>query len=765
MSSPKRSVQRPVAVAAGAALLVLAQLIAGKVVRDTLFLSTFPARDLSIMMIAAAALSLPAILPFSRAVSALGPARAVPAGFLVSALAFAAEWALFQRAPAAVAVLLYLHLAIAGGALVSGFWSVVNERFDPRTGRRSIGPIVGAAALGGAAAGFSADWLAGRVPVAALLPALAVLQVACAGFVWRLGRGTGAATATPEATGFAGAPSGFSAIRASTYLRDLAVLTLVVTVSQGLLEFAFKFKAQQLGPGTADLQRVLARVHTLTSVGIFGAQALFSRWALERLGIARTVLSLPLVTAAGTGVALAAPGLGTVAAATTGEGIVHSSLFRSGYELLYAPLPAAEKRSAKSIIDVGFGRMGDLAAGALAWYLPILFVLDPIPAILVLALVLSVVAAWFSFRLQGSHVRALERSLVERAAEADMALGEDALTRTAVFDTMQLWTAERRATPAPMPARPTPAPFAAEPVPADDPSSTALDPSTLTGVFRLEEVLGSSSSLEGRFAALQSGDVPRAREVLQSTEPLAPELVSAAVPFLGHRELAQDALLALRRVAARHGGQLVDALLDPAQDLAVRRRLPRVLSAEPTARIVDGLLHGLVDAKFEVRYQSGLALSRIHNKAPELAMAHDRVLHAIENEVETDREVWRISHALDDDTVHGDAPADLAVRERSDRSLEHVFTLLSLILPQSHLHTAYLGIHAKDPVLRGTALEYLDVVLPASLREKLWPYLADEAPRRGPRPKEQVMADLERLSDSVAIRIDELRRQSPPPAS
>lgn len=764
MSSPKRSVQRPVAVAAGAALLVLAQLIAGKVVRDTLFLSTFPARDLSIMMIAAAALSLPAILPFSRAVSALGPARAVPAGFLVSAAAFATEWALFGRAPAAVAVLLYLHLAIAGGALVSGFWSVVNERFDPRTGRRSIGPIVGAAALGGAAAGFSADWLAGRVPVAALLPALALLQVACAGFVWKLGRGTGAATATPEATGFGGAPSGFSAIRASTYLRDLAVLTLVVTVSQGLLEFAFKVKAQQLGPGTADLQRVLARVHTLTSVGIFGAQALFSRWALERLGVARTVLSLPVVTAAGTGVALVAPGLGTVAAATTTEGIVHSSLFRSGYELLYAPLPAAEKRSAKSIIDVGFGRMGDLAAGALAWYLPILFVLDPIPAILVLALVLSVVAAWFSFRLQGSHVRALERSLVERSAEADVALGEDALTRTAVYDTMQFWTAERRATPAPMPARPEPAPLAAESAPADDPSSTALDPATLTGIFRLEEVLG-SGSLEGRFAALRSGDVARAREVLQSAEPLAPELVSAAVPFLGHRELAQDALLALRRVAARHGGQLVDALLDPAQDLAVRRRLPRVLSAEPTARIVDGLLHGLVDAKFEVRYQSGLALSRIHNKAPELAMPHDRVLHAIENEVETDREVWRIRHALDVDTSLGDAPADVAVRERSDRSLEHVFTLLSLILPQSHLHTAYLGIHAKDPVLRGTALEYLDVVLPPSLREKLWPYLADEAPRRNPRPKEQVAADLERLSDSMVIRIDELRRQAPPPAS
>jgi hypothetical protein len=109
-------------------------------------------------------------------------------------------------------------------------------------------------------------------------------------------------------------------------------------------------------------------------------------------------------------------------------------------------------------------------------------------------------------------------------------------------------------------------------------------------------------------------------------------------------------------------------------------------------------------------------------------------------------------------------PVGAAVRERSDKSLEHVFTLLSLVLPQSHLHTAYLGIHAKDAVLRGTALEYLDVVLPPSVREKLWPYLSDEAPRRSHRPPEQVTADLERLSESMVIRIDELRREAGPPA-
>ena len=33
--------------------------------------------------------------------------------------------------------------------------------------------------------------------------------------------------------------------------------------------------------------------------------------------------------------------------------MLRSSLFRAGYELFYTPIPAAEKRAAKTLIDVG----------------------------------------------------------------------------------------------------------------------------------------------------------------------------------------------------------------------------------------------------------------------------------------------------------------------------------------------------------------------------------------------------------------------------
>jgi len=39
--------------------------------------------------------------------------------------------------------------------------------------------------------------------------------------------------------------------------------------------------------------------------------------------------------------------------------------FRAGYELFYTPIPAADKRAAKTLIDVGFDRLGDGIGGAL----------------------------------------------------------------------------------------------------------------------------------------------------------------------------------------------------------------------------------------------------------------------------------------------------------------------------------------------------------------------------------------------------------------
>ena len=59
------------------------------------------------------------------------------------------------------------------------------------------------------------------------------------------------------------------------------------------------------------------------------------------------------------------PGFGALLVARAAETIFRNSWFRNGYELFYTPIPAAEKRSTKPLIDVAVDRLGDAVGGGM----------------------------------------------------------------------------------------------------------------------------------------------------------------------------------------------------------------------------------------------------------------------------------------------------------------------------------------------------------------------------------------------------------------
>jgi hypothetical protein len=100
------------------------------------------------------------------------------------------------------------------------------------------------------------------------------------------------------------------------------------------------------------------------------------------------------------------------------------------------------------------------------------------------------------------------------------------------------------------------------------------------------------------------------------------------------------------------------------------------------------------------------------------------------------------------------------LRDRASRSLEHLFTLLSLVFPRDTLQIAFHGLHTDDPQLRGTALEYLETVLPDPIWSRLWPFLdAGETyePRRG-RTSGQAVQELLASRDSIMLALGEARQ-------
>jgi hypothetical protein len=77
--------------------------------------------------------------------------------------------------------------------------------------------------------------------------------------------------------------------------------------------------------------------------------------------------------------------------------------------------------------------------------------------------------------------------------------------------------------------------------------------------------------------------------------------------------------------------------------------------------------------------------------------------------------------------------------------------LLSLVLPREPLQIASRSLQSDDRQLRGTALEYLEQILPAEIRLPLWPYLAYRRLNHPAPPRDDVVANLLRSSQSVTL--------------
>jgi len=259
-------------------------------------------------------------------------------------------------------------------------------------------------------------------------------------------------------------------------------------------------------------------------------------------------------------------------------------------------------------------------------------------------------------------------------------------------------------------------------------------------------------------AGLRSGDAGIARQVLREESPFDAVLTPHVIDLLAWDEVAPDAVAALRKVAPQIVGQLLDALLDPEEPFAVRRRIPRVLAASPSQRAADGLLQGLADKRFEVRFQCAAALNALAGQNPEIQTDPEKVWESMRREISAGKKVWETRQLLDRPEEHyGPAFAGL-LRDRTSRTLEHLFRLLSLVLPKEPLQIAFRGLHTGDENLRGIALEYLESVLPSSIREPLWPYLEDRRPADRPaRSPEEARDTLMRSYESIELDLAALK--------
>jgi hypothetical protein len=516
------------------------------------------------------------------------------------------------------------------------------------------------------------------------------------------------------------------------------------TAAAAILDYLLKSRAAADYRG-GDLLQFFAIFYTATQVGTFLFTAVFAEPLQKKLGVGRSVTMLPLGVGVGSLAALMFQVTPVFAVARFTEYVLRGSLFRSGYELLFSAMAPAERRRVKTFLDVACDRAGDaLGAGVVQ----LLLVAGPwflVSELLGVVLLMVAAGIWLGERLDSMYLRSIEQRLVDHGTN-------DGLLGMSEFGIPTLMSVEVPVVAAPM----------------------ALEDVTPGHVEHVPVHVLLDEPLD-LLRQLRSGDKDRVLVALESSPRFEAMHVAQALQLLAWDDVTTQVRRALERAADRHQGLLIDALLDGGTDFAIRRRIPRVLISTPSQRTLDGLCLGLGDSRFEVRYQCSRAMDRIRVAEPSLKVDAARIFQVVERELSVARPVWN-GHRLLDQFESSDAVMflDEHLRDRANRSLEHVFSLLATVLPREPVKVAFRAVHSDNPMLRGLALEYLSGVLPDNVRARLWDIL-DAGDARQPQASETSSASaleellrsqdglLQQLSKGVTPSGDDARGRSGPP--
>jgi hypothetical protein len=679
------------------AAALIAQQVGGNAIRDGLFLSHFPVQSLPYFMGGAAILAIGGAQLSGRLLARVGPVRLVPVLFATNAALFVVEWMLLGWQPRAAVAILYMHSGVLGAIAISSFWSLLNERFDPHSAKPLMTRVAAAATIGGFVGGVSAERVAVLLPEGMLLPLLGLIGAACIAGGLAVGKGAPVRRAPSEAD------SGglWTQLRQHRLLQDLALVVALAAMVAALADYVLKAEAvASFGKGP-HLVRFFGLFYSFTGLAAALVQTLLGPMAIARLGLGGSVASHPAVVGAASllGFVLPSPWRGILPRAS--DVIVRNSTFRAGYELLYTPLPEATKRSAKSLVDVACDCAGK---GAGALLILVLVALAPAYPFVTVNLAVVIAAAYQFFvarRLRAGYVTVLEGGLRREGEHLEQAIEYS----------MADFTIAR--------------------------SMTGLDREALLRAVGSADAVAApvvpSDPVVKAIAEFRSGDLLRIRAALREP-PRDPLIIGALIPLLLRDDLVRSVVSALDAFKERAAGEMVSVLLDPATPALVRRRLPLALKSCPSPIARDGLTTALGLFTLVIRLRCGRALLALTDDHPELQKSIPDGLSLVEQEL----------------TRGGDP----------DILREHVFNLLALTLEREPMRIAARAFTTDDRYVRGTALEYLETVLPPDLFVGFRPLLASpgsESARR--RPPAEVRADLIRAATTMTVSLDELRRQ------
>lgn len=216
-----------------------------------------------------------------------------------------------------------------------------------------------------------------------------------------------------------------------------------------------------------------------------------------------------------------------------------------------------------------------------------------------------------------------------------------------------------------------------------------------------------------------------AKAALRSAAQVKPaEAVPRIIAALLRKETAGEAGDTLAQYGLPVLPLLEQAYADPGRPVELRRRLPRVLAAIGGADAAAWLMNHLDEPDRVARYQVVKALNKLRAKDASLTFDQSRIEPHLLLEIRTHYDLmWMRHHPLPVETAPSSRLFRQALTERMEDNLKLIFRLLGLLFPIRDIHAAYYGLKSDNARLRDHAVEFLDSLLPATLKQDLIPLI------------------------------------------
>ncbi len=336
----------------------------------SLFISQLGAERLPWVLLAAGVLIGVIMQGYSKAVTLIPRRWVIPVAQGVMVALLVLFWALFQTGSDWVAVGFYFYGLILGILLISQFWTLANDIYDPRQAKRVFGFIGGGASLGGMAGSALLFSYARTIGTYNLLLVSAALLAVCLVVVVFIIRLTKVELKGITETGEEGGVGGKEAIRLLRESKHLQVIAMVIgfaAIGAAVIEQQLNMATEAFkgGGNTDSITQFLGQVQFYLSLAGFIIQIWLTSRIHRLLGIGFALLILPMSLGSTAIIMLLNAALWAPATARILDTSLRYTVDKTTREILFLPLPTDIKYQAKPFVDVTMDRLSKGLGGLL----------------------------------------------------------------------------------------------------------------------------------------------------------------------------------------------------------------------------------------------------------------------------------------------------------------------------------------------------------------------------------------------------------------